>query len=828
MSDGPDMQIHLPAALDGSEQALEEVFRHTPVGVVLTDLHGAILDANVAFCAMLGRHRDDIVGQTFGAFVHPEESEAAHLSIGRLRAEEVSSLQTVRRWIASDGRTLTTKVSASIVRSKDGEPICGIGFIEDVGERMAMEEALRESEARYRRVVEDQTELIVRCLPDGTRTFVNEAYCRYSEATAAELIGTSFFPCIPEGEQELVRHKYATLTADQPVATDEHQVFTPRGTLRWHRWTDRGIFDAEGNLVEIQAVGRDITDERERQDLLRRSEENYRRLYSALPVAVWETDFSEVLPELRRRGFDRPEKLIAAIEENPSVFFEIAKHAKAISANDAALAMSGASNAAGMFEWLTSRYTSDAALAYARGAAARLLGDVRVVDVELPLRTADGQRMDFLQRLARLPNWPNEPRLIAITLDVTARKRTERDLVHRKQILEEAEVLARIGSYEWDVSTDQVFGSAGFWRIFTGEAEARFGSVEEVVACFREDFQPRIRDRFEWMARHGHRKENADRESFLVHSDGTTIIARGASFAERNDAGSVTRIYGIVQDVTEQRQVEQAAQHEREAMMRADKMISLGVLVSGVAHEINNPNHSIMLNAPLLRDAWKSIVPIVDEHASHEGATRIGNMPWDEMRNEGAAMIDDIQQAAERIRGIVTELRGFALDHYAGERRPVSMNEVVNSSLRLLGSHIRKATTRCSTFLAPDLPDVEANQGRLEQVLVNLVINACQALESAECAIVIETGRTPTHVFVRVTDEGVGIAADDLRKIKDPFFTTKRATGGSGLGLAVSDRIAQEHDGELTFESTPGAGTTATLSIPLPSIQMKERAWQPS
>lgn len=682
MTDSPFMQIHLPAVLDGSEQALEEVFRHTPVGVVLTDLHGTILDANVAFCTMLARHRDDVVGESFGSFVHPEEAEDANRSIGRLRTEEVSSLETVRRWLASDGRTVTTKVTASIVRSKDGEPICGIAFIEDVGERMAMERALRESETRYRRVVEDQTELIVRCLPDGTRTFVNEAYCRYSEATAEELIGTSFFPCIPADEQELVRRKYASLTAEHPVATDEHQVFTPRGELRWHRWTDRGIFDADGTLVEVQAVGSDITEEREAHELRHRSEENYHRLFSALPVAVWETDFSEVLPAMLAQGLDTPEKLIAAIEEDPARFLELAKKSKAITANDTALAMAGASTPVGFFEWLRSRYTPEAAVAYARANAQLLLGDIRVVDVELPLRTPEGQRIDFLQRLARMPNWPAEPRLIAIALDVT-----------------------------------------------------------------------------------------------------------------------------------EQRRLEKTALREREALTRADKMISLGVLVSGVAHEINNPNHSIMLNAPLLRDAWKGIVQIVDEHATE--ATRVGNLPWAEMRTEGEAMIDDIEQAAARIRSIVTELRGFALDHHAGTRRPVSMNDVVQSSLRLLGSHIRKATTRFSTILAPELPPVHANQGRLEQVLVNLVINACQALEGTECVIVIETGRTAAHVFVRVIDEGVGIPRDDLRKIKDPFFTTRRATGGTGLGLAVSDRIVQEHGGELTFESEPGRGTTATLSIPL-------------
>lgn len=822
------MSIQRPAVLEVSEQALEEVFRHTPVGVVLTDLHGTILDANVAFCALLARERDDVVGQVFGLFIHPEEEEAAQQSLGRLREEEASSVCTIRRWIAAGERVVTTKVTASIVRSKSGEPVCGIAFVEDVGERMAMEQAVRESEARYRRVVEDQTELIVRCLPDGTRTFVNEAYCRYVEARPEELIGTSFFPLIPEEDQEFVRAKYATMTAENPVATEEHRAFTARGVVRWHRWTDRGIFDDAGNLVEIQAVGRDITEEREAQDLLRRSEENYRRLYSALPMAVWETDFSETLPAILRLGLDTPEKLLDAIEKDPAVFFELAKNSKVVSANDAALAMAGATTPSGFFAWLTERYTTEAALAYVRAAAQLLLGSVRAVDIELPLRTSEGRRIDFLQRLARTPDWPAEPRVIAIALDVTDRMQAERDLVHQKQILEEAEVLAGIGSWEWDPASDRIYGSAGFWRILNGRAEARFGSVAEGLACFGEDSRQLASNIMTSLRDTGRQPVGADRDMTIVHPDGTSLVGRGAAFAERNPEGKTVRIYGVIHDVTERRRIEQAAQREREALTRADKMISLGVLVSGVAHEINNPNHSIMLNAPLLRDAWKCIVPIVDAHAAREGATRVANIPWEEMRTEGACMIDDLEQAAERIRGIVTELRGFALDHDAGERRAVSLNDVVTSSLRLLGNHIRKATTRFSTVLAPELPPVHANQRRLEQVLVNLVINACQALESPECSVVVETGRTPTHVFVRVIDEGRGIPAEDLRRIKEPFFTTKRATGGSGLGLAVSDRIAQEHGGELTFQSEPGAGTTATLSIPLTPLPEQEAAWQPS
>jgi len=819
------MQIQLPVALDANEQALEEVFRHTPVGVVLTDLHGRILDANRAFCSMLERDRNDVVEHGFPLFVHPDEVEAAQKSIARLRVEEVSSIEVVRRWITRGGRVVTTRLTASIVRSKDGEPICGIGFVEDIGERLAMEKALRESEGRYRRVVEDQTELIVRCLPNGTRTFVNEAYCRYNAATAAELLGTSFFPCIPDEERDFIVRKFADLKPSRPAITDEHRVTAPDGSLRWHRWTDRGIFDSEGTLLEIQAVGRDITEEREAQDLLRRSEESYRRLFSALPVAVWETDFGDVLPEMIRCGLDSPEKLRASIRESPATFFELARHARAVTANDAALAMTGASTPSGVFEWLRERYTPAAAIAYANAAAPLLLGDVRVVDVELPLCAPDGRRIDLLQRLARNPNWPAEAKLIAITLDVTERKRTERDLVHRKQILEEAEVLARIGSWEWDAATEQIFGSAGFWRILTGEAQARLGSIEELAQCFREDYRQRILDRFDWMRRFGEHLEDVDRESIIVHPDGTTVIGRGASFAERNAAGEVVRVYGVVQDVTEQRRLEEVAQRERDALTRADKMISLGVLVSGVAHEINNPNHSIMLNAPLLRDAWKGIVPIVDEHAAIQGELRVANLPWHELRAEGMSMADDIEHAAERIRSIVTELRGFALDHDPGERRAVSINDVVRSSLRLLGNHIRKATSHFVLSLTEELPVVQGNPRRLEQVLVNLIINACQALENTSCRITIETGRNATHVFVRVIDEGRGITAEDLRKIKDPFFTTKRASGGSGLGLAVSERIAQDHGAELTFQSEPGQGTTATLSIPIPA---EASAWPPS
>jgi polar amino acid transport system substrate-binding protein len=270
-----------------------------------------------------------------------------------------------------------------------------------------------------------------------------------------------------------------------------------------------------------------------------------------------------------------------------------------------------------------------------------------------------------------------------------------------------------------------------------------------------------------------------------------------------------------MRDITDLKRAEAEAARQRDQLERADKMISLGILVSGIAHEINNPNHTIGLNAPLLRDGWRDAVSLMEVLGAAEEDVRICGMPWQEARSELAAMLDDIQHASERIRNIVTELRSFALDHDPGERGRVSLNKIVTDALRLMGKHIAKATKRFTLELPDDEPFAIANAQRLEQVVINLVLNACQALQNDEQAICVETGEEEERAFIRVRDEGRGIASDDLPQIRTPFFTTKRAEGGTGLGLAVADRIATEQGGALSFQSAPGRGTTATLWLPL-------------
>ncbi len=141
----------------------------------------------------------------------------------------------------------------------------------EIEDRKQAEEALRMSEERYRAIVEDQTEMICRFLPDGTLSFVNEAYCRYFGKKPEDLIGHSFMPLISEEDREAVERKIASFSRENPVATYEHRVIAPDGEIRWHQRTDRGILDGKGHIIEFQSVRRDITQLKQVEDQIKSS-----------------------------------------------------------------------------------------------------------------------------------------------------------------------------------------------------------------------------------------------------------------------------------------------------------------------------------------------------------------------------------------------------------------------------------------------------------------------------------------------------------------------------------------------------------------------------
>lgn len=281
------------------------------------------------------------------------------------------------------------------------------------------------------------------------------------------------------------------------------------------------------------------------------------------------------------------------------------------------------------------------------------------------------------------------------------------------------------------------------------------------------------------------------------------------AFPLRDDDDVVVNVIMLASDVTEKTRLTEEA-------IRTSRLASLGELAAGIAHEINNPNALIVLNAELVQKSCAAAAPILQEHYKHNGDFPLGVLNFSEMRHELPLLFEEMLESANRIKRIVNDLKDFSRNDTPLLDESVDMNEVAQAAVRLLGNSIKNSTDRFQTEYADSLPIVKGNFQRIEQVVINLIMNACQSLISKTNAVKVRTyydSENNRNCLV-VQDEGRGIDQEIMPYITDPFFTTKRESGGTGLGLSVTSRIVQDHGGILDFHSPLGRGTTVTLALP--------------
>ncbi|HXE96311.1 MAG TPA: transporter substrate-binding domain-containing protein [Dongiaceae bacterium] len=270
-------------------------------------------------------------------------------------------------------------------------------------------------------------------------------------------------------------------------------------------------------------------------------------------------------------------------------------------------------------------------------------------------------------------------------------------------------------------------------------------------------------------------------------------------------------------EVAERKRALDELKLNQDKLIQADKMASLGILVAGVAHEINNPNGLILLNMPILKEVYQDAEEVLEERFHGQGDFTLGGLPYSRMRDEVPHLLEEMQDGANRIKRIVEELKDFARQDTSAAVEAVDLNAVAQAAVRLVDSTLRASTTRFAARYAAALPPIPGNAQRIEQVVINLLLNACQALPDMERGIFLTTScdQSAGTVVLTLVDEGLGIAPEHIPHLTDPFFTTKRESGGTGLGLSVSATIVKEHNGVLAFDSTPGSGTTVTLTLPV-------------
>ncbi len=262
---------------------------------------------------------------------------------------------------------------------------------------------------------------------------------------------------------------------------------------------------------------------------------------------------------------------------------------------------------------------------------------------------------------------------------------------------------------------------------------------------------------------------------------------------------------------------QQIADLERQ-LEQAQKMETLGTLVAGIAHEINNPIGLILYNLPLLRKTWTDLLPLLHEESRRDAERRFGGLTASFLEQRMPQLIADMELAAQRVVRIVGGLKSFSRRSDPAEREPLDVNAAVNNALRLCRSTFSRAGVRLQLDLASDLPVIEANLQNLEQIVVNLLVNAVQAIhhDHGEIAVRTEFCVRDGSVWVSVADNGRGVPAEIAERIFLPFVTDKQAQGGTGLGLSVSQRLARAHGGTIDFENRPGGGAIFRLKLPTP------------
>ena len=262
--------------------------------------------------------------------------------------------------------------------------------------------------------------------------------------------------------------------------------------------------------------------------------------------------------------------------------------------------------------------------------------------------------------------------------------------------------------------------------------------------------------------------------------------------------------------------VEEALKESQQQLHQAQKMETLGTLVAGVAHEINNPINLIMYNLPLIEKIWSDLLPVLMEQKEKVPLQKYGGFTYDFLKDNLPQLVADMDMAANRIAKIVSDLKNFSKQSNVAQKSMVQVNLAVQNAMRLAQTTLRKSGVRIQLDLDENLPLIAGNLQGIEQIIINITINAIQAIDHSDGIIRVNTGfqRKDARIYLQITDNGGGISPAIADKLFLPFVTDKQAQGGTGLGLSVTYGLVQAHGGDISFETREGKGTTFTVSLP--------------
>lgn len=634
--------------------------------------------------------------------------------------------------------------------------LVGIGitlnlFARSVAERKATAAALKSSEARYREVVESQTELVCRHLPDTTLTFVNQAYCHMFRRSREELIGRKFLELAPASAHEGILLEIASLVTNGKSITTEHEVLLPNGRVGWLHWIAKAINDAGGHVREIQAIGRDIGERKTMELALRESEERNRAILDAFPDLMFLMSESGVY--LDYHAADQSQLLVS-----PQAFLN--------------------RNIQDVLPPKLAREVISCLQAVAR------TDHMKVLEYELPI---GGQTRCYEARLVKC----GADRILSLVRDITERKQAQEALReseerYREVVESQTDLVLRFlpdatitfvnkaGCVFFGKNREALIGR-NLFELAPSELHAKIASD---IAAIIADKQPVICD------------------VPFPRADGTSGWFHWSKYGITDADGRVREIQAIGTDVTDRKRAEEAG----EKLVHASRLAVVGELTAMIAHEVNQPLNAILNNSEVAETLFG-----------------LGNIPLSEIRNIIADIHNDGLRACKAI-GRVRDL----VQKRKMQVHTLDINALIQEVVKIVSPDASRRHVQIRTEFSSFLPVMLGDPIRLQQVLLNLILNGMDAMNDVDVRkriLTLQTERGDNgHVIVTVRDSGHGLSAESLPRIFESFYSTK--SEGMGLGLSVARSIVQEHSGRIWAESNSDGG--ATIHFALPSGDLRQ------
>ena len=319
----------------------------------------------------------------------------------------------------------------------------------------------------------------------------------------------------------------------------------------------------------------------------------------------------------------------------------------------------------------------------------------------------------------------------------------------------------------------------------------------------------------------------------MTHN-GLSPLPQDLTLAEMSDVQIRAIVGELIKTNRDLKEVNSKLSDAQNKLIQSEKMASIGQLAAGVAHEINNPIGFIFSNFGTLEQYLEDLFQMLDAYEQAEASVSDGaalarirslkaDLDIDYLKEDIPNLMRESRDGIQRVRKIVQDLKDFSRVDARQEWESVDLHAGIDSTLNIVNNEIKYKADVVKHYGA--LPEVQCLPSELNQVFMNLLVNAAHAITAERGTITISTGVDGPNVWVEVADTGAGIAQENLKRIFDPFFTTKPVGKGTGLGLSLSYGIVQKHSGRMEVHSELGVGTRFRITLP---IKHEEAATQPA